>query len=217
MAEHSSRRRELVDEFSTIIEEAGLTDIAKEVGIPCAPVSEHVVWSVSAPGKVFCSRVENGDNGEVVSMPFDHAIVNLATMAGLQCKVGPERWTDTIERRSTSKSLCIDNFTNVDCKPNPFWQEGFTWKTIRLSARPLGPFQVELWKSNDDDRLFALISFAVRFPHCFERICAITLDNAKAVVERELRIIAKEMYNPKLNTHKLKKRKREDTAPSEVA
>jgi len=200
---------ELYRDLFSIVEELDLVDIAEEIGILSTPVSEHVVWSTSAPGNVFCSRVENGDNGEVVSMPLDHVIANLSTVAGMQCDAGPMQWTNTKERRSTSKTIYyIENFTNVDCKPNPFSEKGCTWKTIRLT--PLGPFEVELWKSNDDDRLFALIGFYVQFPNSFERICTITLDNAKEVAERELRTIAKEMYNPKLN-------QRDDTVPSGVA
>ena len=50
---------------------------------------------------------------------------------------------------------------------------------------------MELWKCNDDDRLFALISFYPRFPFRFERICTITLDNARGAVEEQLRLIAR--------------------------
>ena len=53
-------------------------------------------------------------------------------------------------------------------------------------------------EGKERDRPLALTGFAVQFPGFYQRICMITPENVKEVVARELRNIAKEMYNPKL-------------------
>lgn len=106
----------------------------------------------------------------------------------------------------------INNFTNVDCEPNPFRQRGVMWNKINVPS--LGPFSLELWKCESDGRLFARIGFAVQFPVFFQRICMITPENVEEVVARELRIIAKEMYNPKLGPARKRRREAPDYDPS---
>ena len=59
---------------------------------------------------------------------------------------------------------------------------------VRLLLRDEGHLREQ---KADDDRLFALISFYPRFPFRFERICTITLDNARGAVEEQLRLIAR--------------------------
>ena len=158
-----------------------------------------VMRDVYVPGPRFVSRVENGTDGEVVSMPFDDAIASLSSTAADKCQLGPERWIGAVleEGGRAGQMFGINNFTNVDCEPNPFKQRGVMWNKINVAS--LGPFSLELWKCESDDRLFARIGFAVQFPVFFQRICMITPENVKEVVARELRIIAMEMYNPKLD------------------
>lgn len=170
----------------------------------------YVVRSAYEPGRRFVSRVEQGEDGEVVSMPFDHAINSLSSTAALLTQLGPERWTNavTVQRTEVQRTAIYstNNFTNVDCDPNPFEEIGSMWKKIHLDD--LGPFFVQLWKSMSDDRLVARTGFAPMFPVCYQRICMITPETTKDVVARELRIISKEMYNRKLDKYDAINRKR---------
>ena len=155
--------------------------------------------TVYAAGSRFVSRVNSGRDGETITLPVEKAIEILALTAELYCQVGPERWTGAVlkEGGRCDQMFAIGTFTNVDCDPNPFTQKAIVWKTVAVPS--VGPFTLELWKSASDERLFARIGFAVQFPVFYQRICMITLENAKEVVARELRIISKEMYNPKLD------------------
>ena len=159
-----------------------------------------VTRSTYLPGLGLVSRVEGEkDGGEVVvSMPLIHVIESLSSTAERQVA----HWVGAVSEKGgrAGQMFGISNFTNVDCVPNPFLQKGVVWKKIVVP--PLGPFTLELWKSESDDRLFARIGFAVQFPHFYQRICMITPENAKEVVARQLRIISKEMYNPKLDKNK---------------
>lgn len=128
------------------------------------------------------------NRGPMIPVPVADVFENLAEWAYQLCQLGPANWNNSVQRSATSKSM--GRFTNVDVHPHPFRmsQKGITWTTSQVSS--IGPYAVQLWKCNDDDRLMALISFYPRVPITIERIKDITPTNVKETVKQQLHEIA---------------------------